>query len=119
VERFTAEHEALYGYAYHDDPRHPVEWVNLRVSGIGPITRPELARLDEGDGDPSQAVTGSREVFFSTWVETPTLWRGDLEAGDVVTGPAIIEEFGSTIPVHPGFTARVDALANVIVTKDA
>ncbi|GAA2769378.1 hypothetical protein GCM10020219_039520 [Nonomuraea dietziae] len=37
--RFHDEaHERLYGYAYRDDPRHAVEWVNLRVSGIGPIT---------------------------------------------------------------------------------
>ena len=119
VERFHAEHEALYGYAYHDDPRHPVEWVNLRVSGIGPITRPRLERLGEGDGDPAQARTGTRPVFFDDWVDAPILWRGDLEAGDVVPGPAVVEEFGSTIPIHPGFTARVDGLANVVVTKDA
>ncbi len=29
----------------------------------------------------------------------------------------IIEEFGSTVPVHPGFTARVDDYANIIVTR--
>ncbi len=34
-----------------------------------------------------------------------------------VTGPAIIEEFGSTVPLHPGFTARVDDYLNLIVTR--
>jgi N-methylhydantoinase A len=29
----------------------------------------------------------------------------------------VIEEFGSTVPVHPGFTARVDELLNLIVTR--
>ncbi len=33
------------------------------------------------------------------------------------TGPAIIEEFGSTVPLHPGFTARVDDYRNLIVTR--
>ena len=39
--------------------------------------------------------------------------------GTVVTGPAIIEEFGSTVPLHPGFTARVDEYLNIIVTRSA
>ena len=29
----------------------------------------------------------------------------------------IIEEFGSTVPVHPGFTVRVDDYRNLIVTR--
>ncbi|HKJ57256.1 MAG TPA: hydantoinase/oxoprolinase family protein, partial [Nitriliruptoraceae bacterium] len=119
VARFHAAHEQLYGYGYVDDPRHPVEWVNLRVSGIGPITRPDLARLPARDGgDVSAAGTGTRPVFVDGWHEAPIFWRDDLRAGDEIPGPAVIEEFGSTIPVHPGFTARVDDLANVVVTSD-
>ena len=43
--RFHDEHRALYGYDFRDDPRQQVEWVNLRVTGVGPITRPELREL--------------------------------------------------------------------------
>src|SRR3954454_15305133 len=39
---FHAQHRALYGYDFSGDPTQQVEWVNLRVSGIGPITRPEI-----------------------------------------------------------------------------
>ena len=52
------------------------------------------------------------------YVETPVHWRPDLLAGDTLTGPAIVEEFGSTVPVHPGFTVRVDAIGNLVITKD-
>ena len=45
------------------------------------------------------------------------LWRLDLPPGTEVEGPAIIEEFGSTVPLHPGFTARVDDYLNIIVTR--
>ncbi len=45
------------------------------------------------------------------------LWRPDLAPGATVDGPAIIEEFGSTVPLHPGFTARVDDHLNLIVTR--
>ncbi|MFF4236877.1 hydantoinase/oxoprolinase family protein [Actinomadura geliboluensis] len=117
VRRFHDAHEALYGYCYRDDPRHPVEWVNLRVSGIGPIERPRLAERPPGDGDPSRARTGTRRVHFDSWQETPIYRREKLAPGDRIAGPAIIEEFGSTVPLHPGFTARLDGYGNLVVTR--
>ncbi len=119
VAAFHDAHEQTYGYATRDDPRHPVEWVNLRVSGIGPITRPELPSLATREsGSVHDARSGTRPVFFDGWhADTPVYWRADLRAGDVVAGPAVLEEFGSTVPVHPGFTATVDDHANLVVTR--
>ena len=116
--RFHAEHK-LYGYDFSGDDSQQVEWVNLRVSGIGPIQRPDIPRLS-GGGSAADAQRGTRQVCFDPeqgYVETPLLWRTDLAAGTVVEGPAIIEEFGSTVPLHPGFTARIDDFANIIVTR--
>jgi N-methylhydantoinase A len=115
---FHAAHRALYGYDFRADPRQQVEWVNLRVTGIGPIERPRLATLPAGDGTAGRAVTGCRPVVFgrsAAPVETTVYWRPALAAGDEVTGPAVIEEYGATIPVHPGFTARVDGFGNLLV----
>jgi N-methylhydantoinase A len=98
-----------------------VEWVNLRVSGIGPITRPEI-RVSTGSTRGSSTSGKTRAVCFDAddgYVETPVLWRADLAAGTVVEGPAILEEFGSTVPLHPGFTARIDDYRNVIVERSA
>jgi N-methylhydantoinase A len=113
-----AAHRQLYGYDFADDPRQAVEWVNLRVSGIGPIRRPDIVRLEPGQGGTDRAVTGSRRVFFDDWLETPTYDRTALAPGDVISGPAIIEEFGSTVPVHPGFAATVDDFGNLLLTKE-
>jgi N-methylhydantoinase A len=56
-------------------------------------------------------------VFFDDdYRETPVYQRAALAPGGVVVGPAIIEEYGSTIPLHPGFTASVDPFGNLIVT---
>jgi N-methylhydantoinase A len=121
ADAFHAEHRALYGYDFADDPTQQVEWVNLRVSGIGPIQRPEIRRTDpRPDADAGPARRSSRKVCFDAedgYVDTPVLWREDLAAGTVLTGPAIVEEFGSTVPLHPGFTARVDDYRNLIVTR--
>ncbi|MGY1601873.1 hydantoinase/oxoprolinase family protein [Geodermatophilus sp. SYSU D00815] len=119
AQAFHAAHRQLYGYDFADDPRQAVEWVNLRVSGIGPIRRPDMVALEPRDGGTDRAVTGSRRVFFDDWVDTPTYDRPDLAPGDVVRGPAIIEEFGSTVPVHPGFRATVDTYGNLLLTKES
>jgi N-methylhydantoinase A len=116
---FHAEHRALYGYDFAGDDSQPVEWVNLRVTGIGPIMRPEIRRYD---ADPPETLgrVGERPVCFDAaqgYVDTAVLWRPDLAPGAVVDGPAIIEEFGSTVPLHPGFIARVDEHLNLIVTR--
>ncbi len=144
---FHDAHHALYGYDFRGDLRQQVEWVNLRVTGIGPIQRPELTELvstggaDSGsgvrrpgvsvcrDGAPAlpshrstgRAATGSRLVVFgrsSTGVSTPLYWRPQLAPGDVIAGPAVIEEYGATVPVHPGFAARVDRFGNLLVTAE-
>ncbi len=115
--RFHAEHRSLYGYDFADDPTQQVEWVNLRVTGVGPIRRPDLRTTGPGDGAES-ARTGARDAYFGGWTKAALYQRERLGAGDVVDGPAIIEEFGSTIPVHPGFRAEVDGFGNVLVTRD-
>ncbi|MCW2635675.1 MAG: hyuA [Blastococcus sp.] len=118
AQAFHAAHRQLYGYDFATDPRQAVGWVNLRVSGIGPIRRPDLVELDPVDGGADRSVTGSRRVFFEDWVDTPTYDRPLLGPGDVIAGPAIIEEFGSTVPVHPGFVATVDSYGNLLLTKE-
>jgi N-methylhydantoinase A len=37
----------------------------------------------------------------------------------VVAGPAVIEEYGATVPIHPGFTATVDDLGNLVVRGES
>ncbi len=115
LDRFHTEHRKLYGYGYRDDPRHGVEWVNLRVSGIGPITRPAIGHRPHGDPRPEPAAF--REVFYDEWGATPVHRRSDLTAGARVTGPAVVEEYGSTLPLHPGFTATMDEFGNLEVRR--
>ncbi|WP_242680476.1 hydantoinase/oxoprolinase family protein [Nocardioides sp. IC4_145] len=118
ADRFHAEHHTLYGYDFAQDPTQQVEVVNLRVSGVGPIKRPEIPKASSDQSAPQP--TGNRQVCFDAeagYVDTPVYWRPDLPAGQELVGPVIIEEFGSTVPIHPGFTARVDDYANIVVTR--
>lgn len=126
---FHDAHHQLYGYDFRSDPSQQVEWVNLRVTGVGPITRPELRELDSAESESGgggrsaeeRAKRSTRPVCFDAdhgYVDTGVWWRPDLRAGDTLAGPAIIEEFGSTVPVHPGFVVKVDTFGNLVITKE-
>jgi N-methylhydantoinase A len=114
--RFHDEHRALYGYDNRDDARQEVEWVNLRVSGVGPIRKPAPRRVEQGTGA-SRALSGVRQAYFDDWVDADVYDRARLGAGDEVAGPAVLEEFSSTVPVHPGFRARVDDFGNLLIRR--
>jgi len=116
ADAFHDEHRALYGYDFRHDARQEVEWVNLRVTGVGPIRKPALRQVAAGQGA-EVARTGTRRVFFDDWVDAAVLDRSLLGAGDVVEGPAVLEEFSSTVPVHPGFAARVDTYGNLLIRR--
>ena len=135
VENFHAAHARTYGFSYrprNDSPlrageglgvrssssRQRVEWVNLRVTGVGPMRRPPVAGSVSRDGTAERARTGSRTVTFEgSSVETPVYARVQLGAGDTLDGPAIVEESGSTTVVFPGLTVRVDEFGNLILSR--
>jgi N-methylhydantoinase A len=120
ADAFHAEHRAQYGYDFSGDAAQQVEWVNLRVSGIGPIRRPEIRR-HPASGTDAPAPRGVRPVCFDAgagYIDTPVFRRTDLLPGQRVSGPAVIEEYGSTVPIHPGFAVRVDEHLNLVVTRE-
>jgi N-methylhydantoinase A len=117
AEAFHDEHRTLYGYDLRDDPRQEVEWVNLRVSGIGPIRTPDLPEAAPGSGADTARTGVRRANFGDGWCEAVLYDRARLGAGDVVEGPAVVQEFGSTVPVHPGYRAQVDRHRNLRITR--
>jgi N-methylhydantoinase A len=46
---------------------------------------------------------------------TPVFWGEKLAAGNTLKGPAIIQVPDTTIVVHPGQAARIDAYGNVLI----
>ncbi len=119
ADRFHDAHRALYGYDFRGNADQQVEWVNLRVTGIGPIPRPEIREIASGTADPDAAVIGTRRVHYDGWTDATIYDRSKLLAGDQMSGPAVIQEFGSTVPLHPGFSATVDRFGNLLITHSA
>ena len=63
---------------------------------------------------------GTRPACFDPsygFVDTAIYRRDDLSPGDVIVGPAVVEEYGATVPLLPGFQAEVDRFGNLVVTR--
>ncbi|MCC6534122.1 MAG: hydantoinase/oxoprolinase family protein [Burkholderiales bacterium] len=117
AESFHDMHERLYG---RRDPAGVVQFVTLCVSAIGNSRALEYRPLERGDGSARQAAKGRRNVFFrDTGIIDCRLYeRGRLLAEDRIAGPALIETDDSTLLVLPGWSARCDSMANLILTRE-
>jgi N-methylhydantoinase A len=115
VKDFHDLHEQLYA---HRDPHNPVELLNLRVDVIGRVPRPRAVEATFVGEDSSGAIRARRPVFFGTergFVEVPVYDGNRLANGNVMVGPCIIEEPGTTIVVWPGQEALLDRYQNYII----
>ena len=117
VERFHRKHEAVYGYAVKDEP---VELVNVKLIAVGIIEKPRLRKKPlHGEKPRKQAVIAKRKVFFeqdSGYVETLVYGRERLKAGNVIVGPAVVEQYDATTVVHPDWTASIDKFENIVLS---
>ena len=116
VERaFHRTHEARYSLAVED----PVEIVSFRLSAYGVVPKPRLPGRAVGASAPEAARSGARDVAFDgMFVSTPVLARDRLTTEAVVTGPALVEEPGTTTVVPPGFRAWPDAHGNLVLEAE-
>jgi len=113
---FDAVHAQRYGTSA---PAEPAEIASLRTTVTGIVEKPGLEQIERGEEAPAkEAFTGTRKAYFEAaggFVSTPTFVRAVLLAGNRIVGPALIEEHASTTVVHPGDSAEVDAIGNLVI----
>ena len=114
---YHVAHERAYG---HNAPEEPVEFVNMQVTARGEIARPNLKEVTRGTGSDG-AIKETRDVYFAEsdgLVPTPVFDRYRLGEGDQIAGPAIVEEVDSTTVIHPGTSATIDVVGNLLIRND-
>lgn len=95
------------------------EVVGLRVIAQGDAPRPSLAALAVL---PPRTAQGPRHetrqlhVRSLGWVDAPVWRRADLPAGFTIAGPAIVEEYSSTLLIGAGDTATVGRLGDITIS---
>lgn len=115
TETFHKAHEKLYTYS---TPETPLEIINLRITAVGHVDKTGLFEGQIEEKDPTFAFKNKRKVYFEEYgkfVDTPVYDRAKLKSGNLIEGPAVIEERITTIIVHPNWNASVDGFNNVIM----
>ena len=118
---FHQAHEAEYGHRFKDSA---VELVNIRVEAIGTIDELTPPQAPGAATGLEEALIARRPVVFSadgqpTSFDTAFYDRGKLGAGQVFEGPAIIEQYDSTVVVPPRFSGRIDEVGNMVIDVPA
>ena len=117
IERFHSKHKAVYGYAVREEN---VELVNARLVAVGIVMKPKLMRQKLCEREPSaEALLTMRNVFFEKYkdyVECPVYIREKLKPGNMICGPAVIEQYDATTVVCPNWKARVDGFGSFLMT---
>lgn len=96
----------------------PVEMVGLHVvakAEVGKLTMTEVAL---GGSSATPAIKGKRQVDFALeGSHETTIYDGDaLQPGMAFSGPAVIEDSGTTTVIHPGNAVRMDGFRNILIT---
>lgn len=113
---FEQHHDRIYGYVLEDAT---VEIQSVRLTAIGLTEAPPFKPIPTGGSDPAGARKGNRRVWFSAQPSDTALFEGGrLQAGNEITGPAIIEHPTTTAKVAPGWRARVDEIGNLLVWRE-
>lgn len=113
--RFDAAHRRAYA---HDLAHAPVEITVLRLSAIGEVPKSPSRRIAAAIGPAAPA--GLRPVVLGddpAPVPVPVYARDALAHGHVIGGPALVEEWSTTVVVLPGQRCRVDVFGNLEVEK--
>jgi N-methylhydantoinase A len=115
---FDDLHYATYG---HNAPDEPKVMVSLKAIGVGRVRKPTLKTISTGTAaPPATARTGQRPVYRGSGrYEEFDIWRRErLLAGNVIHGPAVVEEATATTVIENDQSCTVDLYGNLIITRN-
>ena len=112
----TASFEVEYRRKFaRSPPDVALEFIAARVSVRTAAHEGAIAGPAAGKGA-AEAVKARRAAWFDGgFVDTPVLDRMRLGAGDRFTGPALVEDPGSTLVVGPGARCEVTGSGSILI----
>ena len=115
-EAFHNRHEELYTYSEKDSP---VELVNIESTIYGRIDRPNYSEL-ENKGQINDALKISRNLIFSekgNVLKTPVYDGNKLSPGNLIDGPAVVEEDTTTLVIENGWFLELHKSGSYIIKR--
>jgi acetone carboxylase beta subunit len=112
LDRLVAEFEGVYGTLYPAAARHPEAGylvMELALTAAVASPRPALPRFALEDKIPDEARKPGRRAYCEgEWMPFDIYEMERLKAGNVVRGPAVIEDPATTLILPPDRQARFD-----------
>ena len=113
---FTEAYERLYSFSSDD----MVQIVNFGLSAIGDIVYPAVNEDEYRGEECSNAAIGKRKVYIGKGeFEDYTIYDRDmLGNGNIIHGPAIVEQMDSTTIIPRGMMGTVDKNLNIMIERE-
>lgn len=116
VKDFNMKHRQVYGYS---SPSDPVNIVSLNLTSL--VALPKLKQKPARDGGsriPGGALKEERSVTFSDGSHLSKVYtREKLLSGNILNGPAVVEQYDSTSLIPSGWRGKVDPYGNLILRR--
>jgi N-methylhydantoinase A len=111
---FHELHQQLYSFKR---PDQPVEVMSVRADIVGVRDTMKYRSLPYESEDPAAALKDTRPVGFdgNAFIETNVYDGTKVMPGNLIPGPAIIEEPETTIVVYPGQEAMLDHYQTYVI----
>lgn len=105
--------EELYSKVYHKAARSSefgYTITSATVRGITDVVKPRIpVEEEQGPMPPYSAFKGNRDMYWKgKWVSSQVWEMAELRAGNMIQGPAIIEDPATTFIVPPGYETYLD-----------
>ena len=111
---FTSAHNARFGFT----PGSALVIENVSVEAIGAATNLSEPLLKTISRDESYPTAQTAPVYFNgTWHNARFIERAAMQAGDTLTGPAVLVEPHTSIAIEPGWRARITAHNHVELVR--
>jgi N-methylhydantoinase A len=112
TEAFERLHENRYGHRI----QAPLVCVNIHLKAVGKIKEVPVREIKKGSDTPYAALKTKRRVYLDNdFTEAHIFERGKLLWGNIIRGPAIVEEPYHTTLVTAGQTLEVDRWGNLVI----
>jgi N-methylhydantoinase A/oxoprolinase/acetone carboxylase beta subunit len=112
---FHRQHRGTYGHA---NLQATIELVNARLTAYGVVPKPAALHLRETPTSLDAALIERRSIWFEGAPRDCPVWeRERLPVRAILEGPAIVEEFGATTVIPPGWRGTADEHGNLLFRR--
>ena len=115
IKQIESDFHETYEREYTYRLAAPVEVVGIHLVASAEVGKLTMQKRELGSEDASAALKGKRVVDYALdGKHEANIYDGDkLQPGMMLNGPAIIEDPGTTVVIHPQNRARIDGYSNI------